>query len=288
MSVRRMTMTTPWLGAACMALLLGGCGSLLTTNDLQSRQADAEIEMAKRRLASERAEIDNPAMYRALIEKMQTEGLYFASLAHIDAYEQRFGTTDELALRRADAQRATGQDALADAGYRKLLASPVAAQAWHGLGLLAGGNGRFPEAITALREAAQRDPTNALMSSDLGYALMRSGAVEAARVPVLRAGELAPQNRNVLSNIALYLLASGDAPRAEAMMQQLAFPETTQQAVRRDALAIRLAGQRAPAASAVPDGGGKAPAVSGPGVAGKQQGRVLERFAAGMPHAQPQ
>src|SRR5690606_31933656 len=145
-------------------------------------------------LASERAEIDNPAMYRALIEKMQTEGLYFASLAHIDAYEQRFGMTDELALRRADAQRATGQDALADAGYRKLLASPVAAQAWHGLGLLAGGNGRFAEAITALREAAQRDPTNALMSSDLGYALMRSGAVEAARVPVLRAGELAPQN----------------------------------------------------------------------------------------------
>ena len=284
-------MTTRWLGPVCMVLLLSGCGSLLATNDLQSRQADAEIEVAKRRLASERAEIDNPAMYRALIEKMQSEGLYFASLAHIDAYEQRFGMTDELALRRADAQRATGQGALADAGYRKLLSSPVAAQAWHGLGLLAGGSSRFPEAVAALREAAQRDPTNALVSSDLGYALMRSGAVEAARVPVLRAGELAPQNRNVLSNIALYLFASGDAPRGEAMMQQLAFPDATQQAVRRDALAIRLAGQRAPAASAAPEAGGNTPAtLPGPsrGVSGKQQDRVLERFAAGTPRAQPQ
>lgn len=266
-----------YLATMGAALLLGGCSSWQTQSDMQSRQADAEIEVAKRRLATERAEIDNPGMYRALIERMQSQGLYFASLAHIDAYEQRFGMTDEVMLRRADAQRETGQDDLARAGYRKLLNTPLGGKAWHGLGLLAGRQGNFGEAVAALREAERRDPVNPSVSSDLGYALMRSGAVDAARVPVLRAGELAPENRHVLSNIALYLFASGGAERAEAMMKQLQFPEATQQAVRRDALAIRLAAQRAPAATA--DDSPAAIADGRTGLAGRQQDRVLERFA---------
>lgn len=270
-----------------VALVLTGCGSL-TQTDLQSRQADAEIEVAKRRLATERAEVNSPGMYRTLIEQMQTQGLYFASLAHIDAYEQRFGLNDELTLRRADAQRETGQEAKAAAGYRALLTSAVAGKAWHGLGLLAGRQGNFDEAVHALREAERRDPVNATISSDLGYALMRSGAVEAARVPVLRAGELAPQNQKVLSNIALYLLVSGAADRAESMMKQMQFPDLAQQAIRRDALTVRQATTRVKPVAATNNTASHSPNVSAPttahvGLAARQQDRVLERFA---PHAQ--
>jgi Flp pilus assembly protein TadD len=277
-----MTMNTMPVRAIALALLLSGCGSWVTQNDVQSRQAEAEIEMAKRRLAGERAEIDNPGMYRTLIEQMQTQGLYFASLAHIDAYAQRFGLNDELALRRADAQRETGQEDLATAGYRQLLNGAVASKAWHGLGLIAGRQGRMAEAIAALREAQARDPINAIISSDLAYALMRTGAVEEARVPVLRAGELAPQNRQVLSNIALYLFASGRADRAEAMMQKMEFPETVQQSVRRDALAIRVAAQRPPVPAPAPVSTSDSVSASPEprtGLAGIQQDRLLERFA---------
>lgn len=268
-------MTACRIGLGGLALLLAACGSF-SANDLQGRQADAEIEVAKRRLAEDKAEVNNPGMYRTLIEQMQGQGLYFASLAHIAAYEQRFGVTDEIVLMRADAQRETGQDALAEAGYRTLLRTPVAARAWHGLGLLAGRAGHFGDAVSALRQAERLDPTNAALSSDLGYALMRSGAIEAARVPVLRAGELAPQNRKVLSNIALYLLVSGGGERAEAMMTQMAFPPAVREAVRRDAVTVRRSTQQSQ--------GGAQPAGTRAGLQGWQQGRqqdrLLERFSA--------
>ncbi len=46
---------------------------------------------------------DTPGMYLALIDRMQAQGLFFASLAHIDAYEKQYGTTPDTVLLRADA-----------------------------------------------------------------------------------------------------------------------------------------------------------------------------------------
>lgn len=52
---------------------------------------------------------DTSGMYLALIDKIQAQGLYFASLAHIDAYEQQFGESPDTILLRADALRQTAQ-----------------------------------------------------------------------------------------------------------------------------------------------------------------------------------
>src|SRR5580704_8241702 len=46
---------------------------------------------------------DTPGVYLALIDRMQAQGLYYASLAHIDAYEQQYGVSPDSILLRADA-----------------------------------------------------------------------------------------------------------------------------------------------------------------------------------------
>src|ERR1700688_272192 len=71
---------------------------------------------------------DTPGVYLALIDRMQAQGLYYASLAHIDAYEKQYGATPDSTLLRADALRVTGQSDASAAAYRALLSTALAAR----------------------------------------------------------------------------------------------------------------------------------------------------------------
>jgi len=48
-------------------------------------------------------------VYLDMIRTMQDRSLYFASLAHVEAYLQLYGTSPEILRLRADALRETGQ-----------------------------------------------------------------------------------------------------------------------------------------------------------------------------------
>ena len=184
---------------------------------------------------------DTPGMYLALIDRMQSQGLYFASLAHIDAYEKQYGVTPDSTLLRADALRLTGQpDASANA-YRALLATPLASRGYRGLGLVAGAAGDFEMAAHDLEEASTLAPTDAATLSDLGYARLREGDVAAARVPLMKAAELDAHNATVLANVALLLLAQGHTRDARALMDDQHFSSDVREAVRRDAAKVALA-----------------------------------------------
>lgn len=208
-----------WLLAAAIgsvALALGGCANNPARVYAQQNEA-AQL----RQQAEEKAPTpDNKGMYLGLIRQMQEQGMYFASLAHIDAYEQQNGSTPDVQRLRADALRETRQSAAAEAAYRQLINSTEAAAAWHGLGLLAAQNGDYKAAATALREAVRRQPVNPVMLSDLGFALLRSGDAGAARVPLAQAAELAPDNRKMIGNLALLLLVCGDGEKARAVMDK--------------------------------------------------------------------
>jgi len=234
---------------ALVAVLAGGCAS--NSAKLYAQQNEAA---QLRQQAEEKAPTpDNKGMYLGLIRQMQEQGMYFASLAHIDAYEQQNGSTPEVQRLRADALRETSQAAAAEVAYRKLLNSPEAGAAWHGLGLLAAQNSDYGNAITSLREAVKREPTNPVMLSDLGYAMLRSGDFAAARVPLAQAAELAPDNRKMIGNLALLLLVSGDAERARAVMDKANLSMDSRAAIYRLAAEI---GQRQPAVVAVQDSAG--------------------------------
>jgi len=195
---------------------------------------------------------DTPGMYLALIDRMQKQGLYFASLAHIDAYEKQYGVSPDSTLLRADALRETGQSAASAKAYRALLPTPLAARGHRGLGLLAGAAGDFPTAARELAQAVALAPTDAATLSDLGYALLREGDVADARVPLMQAAELDAHSARIKSNVALLLLAQGHAKEARAWMDDQQCPPSARAAIRDDAIKIAAAARayRAGAAAA--------------------------------------
>ncbi|WP_423193852.1 tetratricopeptide repeat protein [Cupriavidus sp. H18C2] len=241
-----MTMTSRGLWASALVAagaLLGGCASVPGSAEAMARQADAQIELAKLQEKTARAEYNDQNVYLGLIGKMQQESMYYASLAHIDAFQQRFGATPALQVLRADALRETGQDDAALQAYRDLLNTDRAARAQHGIGLVLGRQGDFIRAAVALRQAATLDPVNPQIANDLGYALMRGGALQDARVPVMQALELDANNPRAISNAVVLMLATGKRTEATAMMQRAAMPEPTRAAIRKEADRVARAAQ---------------------------------------------
>jgi Flp pilus assembly protein TadD len=271
---------------ACVALAaLAACASKEQGYGV-GPQAQAEMQM---REAVHDPAPDTPGMYLGLIQRMQSEGLYYASLAHIDAYEHQYGTGPDSIVLRADALRATGQTTAAANAYAQLLSTPFAARGHRGLGLIAGAAGDFHKAEVELSEAAQLEPTDAATLSDLGYALLREGEVTAARVPLLKAAELDPHNPKIAANVALYFVASGDTASAQAVMTEQGLTPQARAAIERDAQNIAQAQhlvemehtRAALASAAVPKpvaAEAMASAQAGwPG--GDAQPRLVERFA---------
>jgi Flp pilus assembly protein TadD len=230
---------------------------------------------------------DDRGMYLQLIRQMQQQGAYYASLAHIEAFRQRYGDSPGLRLLQADALRETHQADAAARLYQGLLQGPQAAAAWHGLGLIAAGQGQDARAEQALAKAVQLAPLDTAYLGDLGFARLRGGQVEAAHDPLARAAELAPANAKALANLSLWTMLGGDTAKAEAIMQQAKLPPATREEVRRLAMDLRAeADARRAAAPAAVAGGATAAARRqnpSPPAAGVPSG-MLDRFgAAGAP-----
>jgi len=254
-------------------VLLGACAKDMGYGVGPQAERQALIQQANRDPAP-----DTPGMYLGLIDRMQSQGLYFASLAHIDAYEKQYGVTPDTILLRADALRMTDQPEASASAYARLLQTPLASRGHRGLGLIAGASGDFSRAVDELQQAAQLAPTDASVLSDLGYARMRAGDINGARVPLMKAAELDQNNPKIASNIALYLLVDGEADRAQALMNQQKFSLDLRTAIRNEAAKVVAA------ARAQPPGAVRSPGTQ-PGPVASAQAmmepapRLLQRFA---------
>ncbi|MEI2415650.1 tetratricopeptide repeat protein [Orrella sp. JC864] len=251
-------MRWPLLALPAAAALLAGCSASRsdTAWEVIERQkaeqrllAQHEAEQARQRVPPE------PRLMQSMIRETLAQGRYFAALAYIDAYVQRHGSDPDIEALRARALRLTGQTEQSEQVYRSLLKAGRAAQAWHGLGLLAGARGDFVQAAQYLQRAAALSPTDADVLNDLGYARLRAGDVAGARIPLGQAAELAPANTRTLANMAVLLLVQGQAVQAQRLMEQAAFSSDVRSQVYRLAQDVQ-AGQRA----AAPAAGGAAPA----------------------------
>lgn len=191
----------------------------------------------------QKAATSDKAMYLDLIRQMQQQGAYYASLAHIDAFRQRYGNLPELRLLQADALRETGQDAQADKVYEGLRDSDQAGAAWHGIGLIAARGGDHARAELALSKAVEIEPINVSYLGDLGYERLQVGQLQAAQEPLAKAAELAPGNVKAISNLALWMLLGGNYAQADAVMQRANLPQPAREDVRRLAVQLRVAPQ---------------------------------------------
>ena len=241
--VARMAMASATAG---LVLVLAGCAATkdhyAAAEEAQQRQA---FETASETKAG--ANIDTQATYLQLVSQMQQQGLWFASLAHIDALEQRWGVTPDSTRVRADALRQTGQAAPAETAYKRLMGTPLEIAGYRGLGLIAAERGNFAESAQLLRQAQRRTPTDGLLLSYLGYASLRAGQYEEARLPLMQALQLRPDSTQAQANLALYLELTNQRDQALALMDANRMPEATRQAVRTAAMQMR--GQAAPAAA---------------------------------------
>ncbi len=225
--------------AACALALLGACAAIQSGYGV-GPQAERQAMMQQ---ADKPPPPDTPGMYLGLIDQMQAQGLYFASLAHIDAYEKQYGVSPDTIVLRADALRMTDQPTASAVSYRQLLQTPLAARGHRGLGLIAGESGDFKQAVQELKIAAQLVPTDAATLSDLGYAELRAGDVGSARVPLMKAVQLDQNNRRIISNVVLYLFADGRAAQAQALMTQQKMTPEIRAAIRADAVKVAAAKQ---------------------------------------------
>lgn len=260
-----------------VSMWLGGCAS----KDLGYGVGPQAERAALAQQANRDPAPDTPGMYLGLIDQMQSQGLYYASLAHIDAYEKQYSVTPDTILLRADALRMTAQPAAAATAYTQLLKTPLAARGYRGLGLLAGGAGDFARAAQELEQSAQLAPTDAVTLSDLGYARMRNGDVGGARVPLMQAAQLDQNNPKIVSNLVLFLLANGDQAQALAVMNQQKLAPEVRTAIRGDAAKVAVAeraqSQSQSSAPAQQSGGSAGAMASAQGI--EPAPRLLQRFA---------
>lgn len=160
----------------------------------------------------------DPEVYLELIARLQAKELYFASLAHLDAFDRRWPDKPRATLMRAHALRETGYPDKATVLYQSLVPGPLAAAAQHGLGLIASRRGDLDAALQALRQANQLDPVNAAILNDLGYVQIVLRQLEDAGFNLHKATELDPKNSRAGANLALYYLVGGKPERAEGIM----------------------------------------------------------------------
>lgn len=182
---------------------------------------------------------DSRNAYLELIERMQQQGAWYASLAHVDAFRQRYGDSPALRLLQADALRQTGQIDAAITLYRGLDSGAQAAAAAHGLGLIAAGRDQDEASEQALTRATQLQPLNTDYLGDLGYARLRAGRYEQAREPLAKALELSPGNAKATANLALWAVLRGDAATAERLAQQANLGADTRRSIEQQAQQIR-------------------------------------------------
>jgi Flp pilus assembly protein TadD len=180
------------------------------------------------------------ALSLQLVSDMEQQQKWYAAISYLDAYHLQHGSSPEYDLLRARALAATGEAGAARESYAALSGTTLAAFGEQGLGLLDAKAGKLDAALRHFRRAVQIAPTNASMLNDLGYAYLQQRDLTAARPALYRAGELAPDNSRVWSNIALYLLLQGETFRAQEIMGNHHLSWHTQQRIHQ--LAEQLGG----------------------------------------------
>lgn len=166
---------------------------------------------ATRPAAPSDSQLDQRRLHLDLVRGMIAQNQYYAALAHIQEQRTRGYDDDDLRLLEAEAQRQLKRYADAEKNYRQLLLSPLAAEAYHGLGLLFSGRD-LNQSIANLRRAVQKRPASPAMRNDLGYALMLAGRYPEALPELATAAELSPDQVQNTNNLIVLLLLMKDEP----------------------------------------------------------------------------
>jgi Flp pilus assembly protein TadD len=173
----------------------GGCVSERGPAPAASDLAEASAEAA-----------DPKRLHLELIGKMLEDGRAHAALAHLDTLPADQAAEPTARLLRAEALRRIGQLDAAWRVYEPLLVTEAAAPAWRGLALIKAEQGDLQTSVDWMKRARDLQPTAARIRNDLGYALILTGELEAARIELVTALELESSRRTARNLVLVYLL----------------------------------------------------------------------------------
>lgn len=198
--------------ALLLAFLVAGCSSTPALPPGAMNSAAATTEPSKLP--------DEQPIFIDVIQKLENTGQYYAAIAYLDEYDRRWHVTPQTQLLRATAYRKTGR--LDDSAqiYRAMLHGPLAAHAQEGLGLVEAEQGHLARALTHFHMASEISPTDVGVLNNLGYAALQARDWSLAEETLFKAGQLAPADKRVWSNIAVYMLATNHPYRAERVMDR--------------------------------------------------------------------
>jgi Flp pilus assembly protein TadD len=211
---------------ACSALRSNTAMDLIKhQQEQQAMEHSAELSEARRNQPSQADMLLN------LVREARNGQRYFAVVAYARQYIKLHGHTPELDALYAEGLMNTGQEAQSQALYQSLVHTTFAAQAYHGLGLLAARSHQSATAVQALSQAVSLQPANPMYLSDLGYAQMLSGDLDGAGLSLGQAAELAPDDAKALSNMAVLLLLRNQSANANALMHKAHFADSARQRI---------------------------------------------------------
>ncbi|MDR2298808.1 MAG: tetratricopeptide repeat protein [Comamonas sp.] len=256
--------STPYLMLPLAALtvsMLSGCanlGALMGQNQpalSPAAKAAAEMPLEKDPV------VNTQDTYLALVRQMQSKSLWYASIAHLDALDKQWGASSDSRLMRADALRQVGQFDDAAPIYQSLLGGAKDGAARYGLGRVAAEQGDFPKAAQQMELARMANPVDPRLLTDLGYAYLRARNLNAARLPLMQAAQLNPEDAQANVNLSLLMMVSGQSEQAEEFMRQRKLDAETRQAVKEQA-SQWLQGAKQAAAEPAPQATGRVINVS--------------------------
>lgn len=254
------------LAAGLPALVLIGCASPQGTANTQPRPAegtnlpvapnisavsptqDALIEAERKELDREdqqtrqaRAEREKN-LHLKLVQTMIEQDNAYAALAHLDAYDQKWGADRPSKQLRADSLRKTSQFDQAEVVYKSLLGGKDQGKngpIWYGLGKVAIERGDLKSASSRLEKSIQIDPLNVNAYSDLGLIYLLEGQKEPAYNTLMKANQLANGDSKVMANLALWGLVYDDFNMAKDIADRLQWSDTTRNQVMSQANSIK-------------------------------------------------
>ena len=199
----------------------------LDREDEQTRKARAEREKN---------------LHLKLVQTMIEQDNAYAALAHLDAYDQKWGSDRQSKQLRADSLRKTSQLDQAELVYKSLLSGQDQVKSgpvWYGLGKVAIERGDLRSAATRLEKSVQVDPLNIKAYSDLGLVYLLEGQKEPAYNTLMKANQLTNGDSNIMANLALWGLVYDDFNMAMDIADRLQWSDSTRNQVMSQANSIK-------------------------------------------------
>ena len=176
-----------------------------------------------------------------LIKRMLSQDQNYAALAHIEQVQRQYGSGDnELRLLEADTRRRLGQTGSAQQLYNALVNTPFAAQAYHGLGLIAAATDPA-QSLDYLRRAVRMAPTDVQLRNDLGYALMLARRYPEALPELATAVELDASSDKSRNNLIILMMLMRDETAVQRIVRESQVDAATVANLRKRAQAMAAA-----------------------------------------------